>query len=90
MHKEDSCPLCPTIPGQEKSRDRQEHLLVCKMLQCDNEIGQAGQSYNDIYSDNVQMQANVTLLLENKYKRGNKKKKQIVRTTNRFCHQVNQ
>ena len=33
MHKEDICPLCPTIPGQEKSRDSQEHLLVCKILQ---------------------------------------------------------
>ena len=67
LYNDDICPLCCNLPGQ-RTWDTQEHLLLCKKLQCDTDVGQAEQGYDDIFSPDLEQQARITILLENKYK----------------------
>ena len=67
LYNDDICPLCCNLPGQ-RTRDTQEHLLLCKKLKCDTDVGQAEQGYDDIFSPDLEQQARITILLENKYK----------------------
>ena len=55
--------------GKIKVKDSQEHLLFCKESSSPGEIGENGVKYSDIFSDNKIKQANVTKLLEARYKK---------------------
>ena len=68
MQKEDLCPLCNQL-GKIKVKDTQEHLSFCKELSSPGEFGEDGVKYSDIFSDNKIKQANVTKLLEARYKK---------------------
>ena len=53
MYKDEICQLCCQLPGQQ-SRDTQEHLMVCRTLNSDTEIGQVGLDYQQIFSNNLE------------------------------------
>ena len=68
MQKESTCPLCST--EEKTSSDSQEHLLECtKLTDNSSEISEQGLKYSDIFSQNSEKQAKMTIILENKYKR---------------------
>ena len=46
--------------------------MVCRTLNSDTEIGQVGLDYQQIFSNNLEKQASVTLILESKFKKRNK------------------
>ena len=71
MYKDEICQLCCQLPGQQ-SRDTQQHLMECRTLNSETELGQVGLDYEQIFSNNLQKQASVTLLMESKFKKRNK------------------
>ena len=68
MYDDEFCPLCSTKSSVERFRDNQEHLLSCKMLCNTTDIRNIGVCYSDIFGQDQELQAKVTILLENKYK----------------------
>ena len=66
MQNDKSCPLCSTV--ENKLSDNQEHLLECIILNSgSSDIREQEMSYSDIFSENQDKQAKVTLVLETKY-----------------------
>ena len=66
MQNEKFCPLCTT--ELEKVLDTQEHLLDCKIINLNcTEIIQSDIKYEELFSDNVNKQAEVSLILENRF-----------------------
>ena len=66
MQSDKSCPLCSTDDRQPS--DNQEHLLECSILNSSCfDITEQDSSYSDIFSDNQEKQAKITLLLETRY-----------------------
>ena len=66
MQNEKFCPLC--ITELEKVLDTQEHLLDCKIINLNcTEIIQSDIKYEELFSDNVNKQAEVSLILENRF-----------------------
>ena len=66
MQNEKFCPLCTT--ELEKVLDTQEHLLDCKIINLNcTEIIQSDIKYEELFSDNVNKQAEVSLILESRF-----------------------
>ena len=66
MQNDKSCPLCSTV--ENKLNDNQEHLLECIILNsASSDIREQEMSYSDIFSENQDKQAKITLILETKY-----------------------
>ena len=66
MQNEKFCPLCTT--ELEKVLDTQEHLLDCKIINLNcTEIIQSDIKYEEVFSDNLNKQAEVSLILENRF-----------------------
>ena len=66
MKNDKSCPLCST--AENKLSDTQEHLLECIILNSGStDIREQEMSYSDIFSENQDKQAKITLVLETKY-----------------------
>ena len=66
MQNEKFCPLCTT--ELEKVLDTQEHLLDCKIINLNcTDIIQSDIKYEELFSDNVNKQAEVSLILENRF-----------------------
>ena len=66
MQNEQFCPVCSS--EVEKVLDTQEHLLDCKTLNRNcTEIIQSAIRYEDIFSENQNKQAEVTLILESRF-----------------------
>ena len=70
MHESDSCPLCSSspIPSVDNYKDSQEHLLICSELSSNTEMMPDNLEYRDIFSDKVDRQEKVTLILEEKFR----------------------
>ena len=66
MQYEQLCPLCTS--EVEKAQDTQEHLLNCKILNMNcTEIIQSQIKYEDLFSDNLNKQAKISIILENRF-----------------------
>ena len=64
MQNDKFCPLCTL----EKVLDTQEHLLYCKIIDLNcTEIIQSDIKYEELFSDNMNKQAEVSLILENRF-----------------------
>ena len=68
MHGESTYPLCST--EEKPLSDSQELLFECTQLtDTSSEISEQGLKYIDIFSQNSEKQAKMTIILETKYKR---------------------
>ena len=102
MYTDVYCPLCSIQPeiinpigseggvitAPQKFIDDQQHLLVCDKLKVESEISNTV-TYDDIFSDDVEVQTQLTLLLHSKYKLRRKLEDNQGRS-NIFWHQLNQ
>ena len=68
MYDDEYCPICSSISSGERFRDNQEHLLSCNMLCNATDIENIGVCYSDLFGENQELQAKVTILIENKFK----------------------
>ena len=68
MYEDEYCPICSSNTSGERFRDNQEHLLSCNMLCNATDIKSIGVCYSDLFGQNQELQAKVTILLESKYK----------------------
>ena len=63
--------ICPCCKMEE---DSQEHLLSCHMLVDAGTIVRQSPDYQDLFSNNLERQLNITRILKNNFQRRNKKK----------------
>ena len=62
------CPLCVT--GVKQVLDTQEHLLYCEKLNNTRDLIEPCTQYGDLFSENVEKQKKIVIILERRYKLG--------------------
>ena len=61
------CPLC--LSGVANVFDTQEHLIICEKLAMNfKDVIESDAPYNNLFSDNQQKQARISLILESRYR----------------------